>query len=294
MGASTFEGSYVLSIEWVNSNCRVLGGTIIAVAYSVGEMLLGLVAMFVPDFRTYSRILYTPGLFVIVYFWLVPESVRWLLVAGRIDQAIIILKRTAKVNRKELSEKSIEVLKLQYTKSTKENSDSSNKRNGTENHSVIQSFCRIFKSRTLCLRFLNCCYQWAACCLGYFGLSLSATHIAGANRYTSFIFVMAIEIPGILMAQLFLNRIKRRVLLISSITMAAIFIIVSPFIPSEHSIIVLILFLLGKAFMTCAYTSLFVFTAEQWPTNIRTTVMNTCLMVGRIGSMTAPFAAVLV
>lgn len=247
--------------------------------------------MLVPDFRTYSQILYTPGLLVIVYFWLVPESVRWLLVTGRVDRAVKILRRIAKVNGKELSEKSIESIKWKYSTGNKRIGASTK---GVANHSVIQSFCMIFKSRILCLRFLNCCFQWASCCLGYFGLSLTATHIPGANRYISFIFVMGAEIPGVLIAQFLLNRIKRRVLLTTTITVAAISIIISPFIPKEHSMIVLILFLLGKAFMTCAYTSLFVFTAEQWPTNIRTTVMNTCLMVGRMGSMTAPLAVVLV
>lgn len=35
-------------------------------------------------------------------------------------------------------------------------------------------------------------------------------------------------------------------------------------------------------------------TAEMWPTNVRTTIMNTCLMFGRIGSALAPFTVILV
>lgn len=76
VGAALYEGSYVLAIEWVTSKYRVLGSSIQAISYALGEMLLGLVAMYVHDFRLLMQILYVPGLFVFIYLWLVPESVR--------------------------------------------------------------------------------------------------------------------------------------------------------------------------------------------------------------------------
>lgn len=295
VGAASFEGSYVLAIEWVNSRRRVLAGTIMCIAFALGEMFVGVAAYFVHDFRLLNRILYAPGLFVFVYFWIVPESVRWLLVTGRIERAIKILKRTAKINRKELSTKSIETIYETYTPEAQIKLDPADAKDyQTESHSPIQSLGEIFKSKKLSLRLLNCCYQGAAGCLGYYGISLSSTHIAGANRYLSFIFVMAIEIPGVILAQVLLTRMKRRILLPLVLCLAAFSIITSPFIPKEYSTVVLLLFLLGKLSMACSYTSMLVFTAEQWPTNIRTTVMNSCLMFGRIGSMMAPIIVIMV
>lgn len=75
-GAASYEGSYVLAIEWASSKYRVTGSSIQAIAYALGEMLLGLVAFYVHDFRFLARILYVPGLFIFVYFYMVPESVR--------------------------------------------------------------------------------------------------------------------------------------------------------------------------------------------------------------------------
>lgn len=244
--------------------------------------------MYVHDFRDLIRISYAPGLLLFAYFWLVPESVRWLLVTGRVDRAVNTLKRIARFNGKELSPKLIELIKLRYSP------DLIAKNNPIENNSVIQSFCSILKSKTLCLRFLNCCYQWSACCFSYYGMSLLATHIPGQNRYTSFIFVVGIEIPAILLALPLLNKIKRRVIMCFTFAIAAIAIVVTPCIPDEHHVIVLIFFMLGKASMTCAFTSLYIFTAEQWPTNVRTTVMNSCSMIGRIGAMVAPVTVILV
>lgn len=289
--ASCLTAPYVIAIELLNLKTRVLGAIIVAISFPVGEMLLGFVAIYVHDYRTLIRVLQIPGLFVFIFFWLIPESVRWLLVTGRFDRAVNILKRIAKVNRKELSQKSIEMLRTHYnSESTIENENCDEK----ENHSLIQTFGMIVKSKTLSLRFLIGCFQWSSCTFSYYGLGLSATHIAGANRYISFIIVMASEIPGDLIAQLLLPRLKRRMVMFWSLVVGACSIIAIPFIPEEYSSIVLIFFVLSKAAITCAFTSLNLFTMEQWPTNIRNTILNACSMMGRIGSSLAPMTLILV
>lgn len=284
MATSTFAGIYVLSIEWVGPKYRVLGSTLVALSFPLGEMLLGFVAMYVHDFRTLIRVLYTPGLAVMIYLWLVPESIRWLLVSGKVDRAIKTLKRVASVNGKTLSDKSIELIKLNYSKNKHANENTANK----PNKSLLQTFGLIFKSKTLCIRLLSCCYLWMVCCFCYYGLSLFSTHIPSGNRYTNFILVAAIEMPGTLVALLLLNRMKRRFLLFSTLLFTALAIISTPLIPKENSNLVLPLFMLGKASITCAFNALYIFTAEQWPTNLRSTIMNTCSMIGRIGAMVAP------
>lgn len=110
----------------------------------------------------------------------------------------------------------------------------------------------------------------------------------------SFILVVAIEVPAIFITQPLLNRMKRRVLLITSLSIASISAIATPFIPEGNTIYVLILFLVGKASMTAVFTMIYIFTVEQWPTNHRNTIMNSCAMAGRVGSMVAPFTAIFV
>lgn len=279
---------YVLALEWVNSKKRVLGSVIVAVSFPLGEILLGVVAMYVHDFRHLIRILYTPGLFLLVYFYIVPESVRWLLVTGRVERAIEILKRTARINGKELSEKSIEMIKITYSKQLK--SELNPSEGNTIDTTILQSLKAIFKSKALFFRFLNNCYQWMNCCFCYYGLSLISlsSNVGGGNRYKSFIFVVAIEIPGLLVALPLLNRMNRRILLFSALSVTAFSTILTSWTPTEYSTVILLLFMLGKCSITLAFNSLYVFTAEQWPTNVRTTIITSCSMIGRIGSMIAP------
>lgn len=54
------------------------------------------------------------------------------------------------------------------------------------------------------------------------------------------------------------------------------------------------MFLLGKCAITTAFGSLYIITAEIYPTPFRQTLMGICSMLGRIGSMSAPQMPVLV
>lgn len=295
-GTCTYGGMFVLGIELVSSRYRDLSSTLISLSHPIGEIIFGFIAMYIHDFRILLRISYIPGLFLLVYFFLVPESVRWLLVTGRVDRAIKILKRIARVNKKELSTKSIDLIKSKYTitMGNKNNCNETDKDPDSNTKSLFQSFCMIFKSKTLSIRFFTCCYHWVTCCFNYYGISLLATQIPGANRYVSFITVVAVEIPSILIAMPLINRMKRRVLLFSALTITAVSITATSFVPDGNSTATLLVSMVGKASMTFSFALLYIFTAEQWPTNLRTTIMNSCSMIGRIGSMIAPVVVILV
>lgn len=268
-----------------------------SIAYAVGEMILGFAALYIYNYRTLIRVFCVPGLLIFLYFWIVPESVRWLLATGRIDRAIETLKRMAKFNRRQLSEKSIELIRMEYSSTNlaaKNEKQSMEPEKSAENRSVFDQLLSVLRSKSLCLRLLSCCYQFAACAFCYYGLGQSSTQIAGANRYVSFIIVMGIEIPGNILAQIFLDRMKRKVLLFSMYILSAISVIATSTIPKDYSWAILLCFVVGKGATTIAFTGLYMFVAEQWPTSIRNTIMNTCSMIGRIGSMVAPMVVILV
>ncbi|XP_037026625.1 organic cation transporter-like protein isoform X1 [Bradysia coprophila] len=295
VGTSTYAGSFVLGIELLTTRYRVLGSTIISISHPIGEVIFGLIAMHIHDFKHLLRITYIPGLFVFINFFLVPESIRWLLVTGRVDRAVKNLKTIARVNGKQLSETSVELLQSKYKIEQKviRNKYDLDQSVKVEETAAPETFCMIFKSKTLCVRFIVCSYQWVACCFYYYGISLYATHIPGTNRYVSFLIVVSVEIPSILIALPLVNRTRRRILLFSTLLVAAISILATSFVPEEHSVITVIFSLIGKGSITFSFTLLYVFTAEQWPTNLRTTIMNSCSMIGRTGSMIAPFAVIL-
>lgn len=291
-GTCTFAGIYILGIEWVSSKYRVVGSTFVSLAFPFGEMAIGLAAMYIKDYRILLRSMYIPGLLIVFYFWLVPESARWLLVTGRVDRAIKILKRMASVNGRTLSEKSIETLKLRYAPSTVIKMDTKAEPHVSQKTSFCQSIQVIFTSPTLFKRFLICCFQWTTCCYCFYGLSLISTYI-GDNGYASFIAVAAIEIPGILLSIPTLQYFPRRKIMCTTLSIAGIAMLVAPFVSKDSYAMILLLFLIAKCSITLTFNNLYIYTAEQWPTSLRTTIMNSCSMIGRTGAMVAPLTPLL-
>lgn len=262
-------------------------------SYPIGEVFLGLAAMYIHDFRILLRVLYTPGLLIITYFWLVPESIRWLLVTGQTKRAEKVLRRAARINGKEISQKTIQMIHSQYGHSAIELSATNETLK--QQTSLKHSFKQVIRSKTLLIRLTNSCFCWMVCAYCYYGLSLSSTKIQGdQNKYVSFMTVAAAEIPGLLIALMLLNRFGRRALLSATMVISGLASILSPLIPPEQSTIVLVLFIIGKCAITCAFSVLYIFTAELWPTNLRNTMMNLCSMVGRSGAMLAPLTPLLV
>lgn len=259
----------------------------------IGAMLFGVTAMFVHDFRTMLRIFNIPGLIAFSYFWFIRESVRWLLANGHIDRAIDTLKRIAKVNRRELSDKAIKLIEDSYS-NTQLKSNGTNANENAKSHSALNSFWMTLKTRALCVRFICSCWQWMGSYFSLMGLLQSSIQIPGIDSYVSFVIVISADIFGIILMQLLSNRLKRRVLLFFASSIAGIAIVVSSFIPKNYAWIVVFCFVIGKSLLNLMIVVLSLFTAEQFPTNVRTTILNTSIMFGQIGSMAAPYVVILV
>lgn len=154
----------------MNAKHHVLISTMSNVFGSFGGIVLGCVGYYVHDMRILMRIFYIPGLFLFVYFWLMPESIRWLLATGRIDQAIQTLKKIAKFNGHELSEKTINAIKLRY--SHKSQQFIVLNENVVENPPLFQLLRMAWKTEKLYLRFVLCCWQWVNILKNIFALEI--------------------------------------------------------------------------------------------------------------------------
>lgn len=155
--------AFILCVEWLSTKYRVLGSTIVAGVYPIGEVCLGIAAIYFPHYRTFLLVFYTPAIFVLAYRWLVPESARWLHAAGHNDRATAILTRTARQNNRVLSQASLDILKADTVKSLK--SDDS------------LSFASVVRHKALVLRLLACSCEWIIVTLIYYGISVNATKV---------------------------------------------------------------------------------------------------------------------
>uniref|UniRef100_A0A182PKB6 Major facilitator superfamily (MFS) profile domain-containing protein n=1 Tax=Anopheles epiroticus TaxID=199890 RepID=A0A182PKB6_9DIPT len=280
IGSTMYTTAFILALELVGPKMRVTGNNIISCAFSFGEALLGLLAMYFRDWRVLLRILYIPGFLSLPFLYTTVESVRWLLSKNRKDEAFKTLKRAAKINGKTLSQAALARFNSIDVKS------------GSTKSLVSQSYAQLLREALgnpgLVLRVINCSFCWLTNTMVYFGLSLNSVSLSG-NKYLNFILVSLIELPGFFLMQLILDRVGRKKTLFTTLILGGLFCIISVFIagvdaPALH----LTLFLLSKLSITMSFGTLYIYTVEIFPTNLRQSLLSTCSMFGRIGSMIAP------
>lgn len=280
-------------MELLEPKKRVIGGTLIACSYTIGEILLGAIGMNVQSFRTLLQISYAPLLLVISYFWLIPESVRWLICVGRKQEAVAVILRAAKTNSVQLSDNVLDMIKGINCDSTKEQKCSSSDESKNIVNEKTQSFLDVLRSKTLLTRLINCSFCWITNALVYYGLSLNSVNLAG-SKYVNFMLVCAAEIPGYFITVIVMERAGRKWSLCGSMVICGLSCLASEYLPEDEPLIRLILFLIGKSAISVSFTVLYVYTAELYPTSLRSSLMCVCSMIGRIGSIAAPQTPLLI
>ncbi len=298
--SGTYAVAFVLAMEMLGPSRRVFGGTLIACSYTIGEIVLGFIAMYTLNFRLLVRVVYCPMILILLYFWLIPESVRWLWVNGRNKEAADIVVKAADVNKIKLTDETLEIIySCNQSKTSLEVSNdptyqSKDFLTNSDSAEKSKEMKKVLRSRIMLLRIANCFLVWMTCAFVYYGLSLNAVSLAG-NKFLNFMFICAAEIPGYLFTILLSGRIGRKWTLSSSLFVCGLSCIGSQYIPVDgYSMVRLCLFFLGKAAITTSFTTLYVFTSEMFPTSLRNTLVLICSTIGRIGSMLAPQTPLLV
>ncbi|XP_059608122.1 solute carrier family 22 member 3-like [Phlebotomus argentipes] len=304
LGSGAYSACFVYGMEAVGASKRLLGGVIMTSTYALGQAFYGLIAMWTKDWRSMIRMsansaisinntilcvlidrwAYSPALLLILYFWIMPESLRWLLASGRFHRARRLIKKVAKVNRVTLSEESQKVLDEKVAGSdrlpTELDAEASPK-----NPYPLRTVCH---SPILLWRLATCSFVWMTNAFVYYGLVLNSVAIGG-DKYVNFILICLIELPAFVICYLIVDRAGRRITLSISLLIAGLSCLAQLFLPTEGvEAVKLVLFLTGKFSITVSFTTLYLFTNELFPTELRHSLMAFCSMMGRLGGIVAP------
>ncbi|XP_075975359.1 organic cation transporter protein-like [Anticarsia gemmatalis] len=281
-GAGGFASLYILFTEFVGSRYRVAAVATVTSSFSVGQVLMGLIAWAVPNWRHLTLVLYFPQLFTLSYFWFAPESVRWYMSKGRFEESEALLKKVAKVNGRTLSDKSLEVLRRSAEEEAKNRAIEA-ERKSAEPWLIVQ----VFRHKQILLRCMVTPVWWITSTFIYYSLSVNSVNLTG-NRYLNFVAVSLVEIPGGWTAVYLLGKIGRKPVLIGCYWVCAACQITYIFTSKDMITVSLIVYLISKYTIALAMTSLYVYTAELYPTKRRHSLFAFSSMLGKIGSMTAP------
>ncbi|XP_034829493.1 organic cation transporter protein-like [Maniola hyperantus] len=281
-GAGVFSCVYILVMELVGPEYRVAAGAMINTFFSIGQVLMALMAWIVPNWRTLTLVLFLPQFITISYFWIMSESVRWYLSKGRYKDAEEFLKNVARINNRQLSDRSLQALK--------ENAEAEKIRMTSEKETKAKEpwlIVLVFRNKAILTR---CCISpvwWFTSALVYYGMTINAVNMSG-DRYFNYMAVAAAEIPGYWIAVVLMARIGRRPVLIGAYWICAACQLGYIFLPQNMFALSLLVYLIGKLTIAVVMMSLYIYTSEIYPTRYRHSLFAFASMVGRIGSMVAP------
>lgn len=74
IGAAIYSTSYIIGLELVTPKMRTIFGTCLNCFYALGEIFLGLIAMWLKNYKLVLLVGYAPAFFVVCYVWLLPQS----------------------------------------------------------------------------------------------------------------------------------------------------------------------------------------------------------------------------
>ncbi|KAM7009300.1 solute carrier family 22 member 7a isoform 2-T2 [Tautogolabrus adspersus] len=249
----------VLGIEWTDVKHRTFTGTVMSLSWSAGNMLLALMAYFIRDWRHLTLAVTAPCTAAIIAWWWLPESARWLLANGRIEEAKKYLVQCAKMNGKN-----------EYT--SKLDSETLGKVTVSEVAKKTHSYLDLVKTPQL--RKITLCSGlfWFAVAFLYYGISFRISGFGVSIYLTQFIYG-AIEAPAKIFTFFVLNWIGRRNGQAWFLITTGALIGINTVIPFEYTMLRMCIAVVSKGFSEAAFTTAFLYTAELFPTVLRSDAM---------------------
>lgn len=266
--------SYCLSMELVNKESRLYAGTVVMMFFSAGYILMGGFAYFIHDWRWLQAVFSIPGVLFLTYWWLIPESARWLLANNQKDEAIDQIQYVAKKNKLVVPSEVLEKL----------DADTSEDDRGVKKPSLLD----LFKHPNLRNKSFLIFFNWFVISGAYYGLSWSTNNLGG-NKLLNFVISGVVEFPACYFLMLTLNRWGRKIIVAGSMVFGGVMLLLSLTIPVSQNWLIVGLTMLGKMSITASYGAIYIFSAEQFPTVIRNVALGASSMSARVGGIAAPY-----
>lgn len=199
----------------VTKENRVLFSSLMVGTMSVAGPLVALIAWLVPHWRYYLRIIYAPAVFFILHALYLDESVRWLLIKGKKDEAKHILRKAAETGNVYVCEETLNDIHCDKSEAKIDLS------------SLIK---RTVTSKKLLFRFLACICMWITASFSKYTFMINSVSLEG-NKYLNYGLTAFIDFPASITLVLLLNKFKRKKPLIIAFLLAGMLCIIQSFIP---------------------------------------------------------------
>ncbi|XP_036941476.1 solute carrier family 22 member 2-like [Acanthopagrus latus] len=260
---------YVLLTEMVGAEYRRTVGIVYQMFFSIGNLILPLLAYYITDWRWLQVVITAPYLFFLPYYWFIPESPRWLISQKNTSKALEITEAMAKENKKKLS-KNFETL-------TEDEGDSPS-----------ASLLDLVRTPNMRKHTFILMFNWFTSAVVYQGL-IMRVGIAGGNVYIDFLISGLVEFPAAFLILITIERIGRRLPFAAANIVAGAACVITAFIPDSMFWFKTVVACIGRLGITMAFEMVVFVNTELYPTFIRNLGVSVCSTLCDIGGIVSPF-----
>ncbi|XP_067884882.1 organic cation/carnitine transporter 2-like [Heterodontus francisci] len=276
---ANYIAAFVLGTELLGKSERIAYTALgVCIFYAFGYMLLPLCAYYIRDWRMLLLALTLPEILYVPLWWYIPESPRWLLTQGHMEQAEAILKDAARKNGITHHGAIFDTTSLQ---------DSVNSNKHTHNYLDLIITSNIRNVTVLSF------FMWMIATIGYYGLSLNTSSMHG-DPYINCFVSAASELIVYVIVWMLMRTSPRRIATASMLLLSGGVLLLIQIVPSTLQIVITLLVMIGKSGATAVYTIIYIFSSELYPTVVRNMGLGACSMASRIGSIISPYFTYLV
>lgn len=258
---------------------RTTLGVLYQIPFNMGHLSLAGLSYLLRDWRYLQLSISLPSVILIAYYWILPESPRWLLTVGRTDESIQVMEKAAKHNHLPTSQ-----IKDDVRKYAQANKDSANAGKHAGNIIDLVRTPNI-RMKTFCI-----CFNWIVCGLCFFGVAQFLGQVGG-NIFVNVASSAVIQLPGTFIVIYLMQTWGRRYTLIFSNLLAGCSCLIIAFLPASPTWPTTLFGCLGMLGLSLSFPTVYIYSGELFPTVIRNIGVGTSSMSARVGSMLAPFVA---
>ncbi|KAJ8716707.1 hypothetical protein PYW07_003334 [Mythimna separata] len=264
---------YILLIELCGKSFRPYAAGLQEMPFLISYFTLPIIAYFVREWRTLQLVTSVPWVIVVVYYWLLPESPRWLITVGRKKEAIQILTNIAKRNNRPTDNIEALVEKLELL---------------NKNQQKTGNFIDLFKTPKIRVYTMIVALIWMFCSHTFFGINQYIGRLQG-NLYLNVLLSAACLTPGLIIVIIATLHLRRKVSVIASFTTAAVSLLVFIIVPSDLRAATLTFAIIGLIGAYTSFVQIYLYSSEIFPTVIRNQAIGFASMFARFGGFVAPF-----